>query len=47
MKFDVVAVFNQIRVHEGDEKYTVFRIRWGFFEYLVILFGVKDGSGTF
>ena len=34
-------------MREGDEKYTVFKIRWGFFEYLVMSFGVKNGPKTF
>ncbi len=46
-KFDVIAAFNKIRIKEGDKKKTAFLIRYGFFEYLVILFGLCNAPGIF
>jgi hypothetical protein len=34
--------FNLIRIKEGDEWKTVFRIRYGYYEYQVILFGLTN-----
>src|SRR6266511_5335482 len=46
-KFDVIAAFNKIKIKEGDKKKTVFLIRYGLFEYLVMLFRLYIVSGIF
>ena len=46
-KFDVIAAFNKIKVKEGDEKKTAFLIKYGFFEYLVMLFRLYNAPGIF
>ncbi len=46
-KFDVIAAFNKIRVKEGDKEKTVFLIKYGFFEYLIIFFELYNAPGTF
>jgi len=47
LKFDVIAAFNKIRVKEGDKEKTVFLIKYGFFEYLIIFFELYNAPGTF
>ena len=46
-KFDVIAAFNEIRVKKGDEEKIVFLIKYGLFEYLVMLFGLCNAPGIF
>ncbi len=36
-----------MRIREGDEWKTVFRTRYGHFEYQVILFGLTNAPATF
>ena len=38
-KFDILIIFNEIRVKKGYEKKIIFLIKYKFYEYLVILFG--------
>ena len=38
-KFDIIIVFNEIRIKEENEKKIVFFIRYRLFEYIIILFG--------
>ena len=46
-KLDIRAVYNQIRVREGDEWKTASRSRYGHYKYRVMLFGVVNGPTTF
>ena len=46
-KLNIIAAFNKIQVYKGDEKYIAFYIWWGLFKYLIILFSIKNGPGTF
>ena len=46
-KLNIVAVFNKIWVREEDEKYMTFHTQWELFEYLIMLFGVKNESEIF
>ena len=47
IKIDLKDAFNQIRIREGNEWKTVFRIRYGTFEYLVMSFELVNTSTTF
>ena len=46
-KLDIVAVFNKIRMAEGEEWKTVFRTRYGFFESLIMNFGLCGAPSSF
>jgi hypothetical protein len=46
-KLDIIAVFNRIYIAEGQEYLTVFNIRYGLYETLVILFGLLNVPATF
>ena len=46
-KLDIISAFNRLRIREGDESLTVFRTRFGLFEYLVIPFGLYNGPASF
>jgi hypothetical protein len=41
-KLDVIITFNRIRITEKQEYLIVFNIYYGFFEILVILFGLSN-----
>jgi hypothetical protein len=47
IKLDIIAVFNKIRIREGDEYLTSFNIRYGQFEYLIMLFGLCNAPSIF
>jgi hypothetical protein len=44
---DLPIVYAYIRIKEGDEWKIVFRTRFGYFEYLVMLFGLTNVPATF
>jgi len=46
-KINLTNVYYCIRIKEGDEWKTVFRIWYSYFEYLVILFSLMNISVTF
>jgi hypothetical protein len=46
-KFDFKNVYYRIRIREGDEWKTVFRIRYGHFEYKMISFGFINAPAIF
>lgn len=46
-KLDINAVFNQIRITEGEEWLTAFNTRYGLFESLVMPFGLTNAPVTF
>ena len=37
-KFDIIVVFNKIKIKKNDEKKTAFLIRYNLFEYVIIFF---------
>ena len=47
IKFDIIAVFNEIRIKIGEEEKTIFLIRYSLFKYVVILFGLCNALSTF
>ena len=46
-KFDIIAVFNEIRMKFKHEKKIVFIIRYEFFEYVIMLFDLYNIFETF
>ena len=46
-KLDIVAAFNKIRMTENEKWKTVFRIKYGFFEFLIMNFGFCGTPSTF
>ena len=46
-KLDIISAFNRLRIREGDESLTVFRTRFGLFEYLVISFSLYNRPASF
>ena len=47
IKFDIIVAFNKIRIREKNNFLTVFRTRFGLFEYLVMFFGLCNESASF
>jgi hypothetical protein len=46
-KVDVKDAYYRIRMREGDKWKTAFRTRYGYFEYIVMLFGLSNAPATF
>ncbi len=46
-KLDVRWGYNNIRIHEGDEKKAAFKTRYGLFEPTVMYFGLTNSPATF
>ncbi len=46
-KLDVRWGYNNVRIHEGDEKKAVFKTRYGLFEPMVMYFGLTNSPATF
>ena len=46
-KLDIVAVFNKIRMAENEKWKTVFRTKYGFFESLIMNFGLCGALSSF
>ena len=46
-KFDIIVVFNEIRVKKGHEEKITFLIRYDLFEYVVMSFRLCNASSTF
>jgi hypothetical protein len=47
MKLDITDAYNHIRIADGEEWKTVFRMKFGHFEYLVMLFGLTNALALF
>jgi hypothetical protein len=46
-KINIMFAFNNIRMKKGQKYLTVFRIRFGLYEFLVILFGFTEAFAIF
>jgi hypothetical protein len=47
MKLDITDAYNHIRIADGEEWKTAFRMKFGHFEYLVMLFGLTNALALF
>ena len=46
-KIDIIAAFNCLHMQQGEEWKTAFQTQYGFYEYLVIPFGLANASSSF
>ena len=46
-KFDIITIFNEIRMREEDEKKIVFLTRYDLFEYVMMSFDLCNALDTF
>ena len=47
IKFDIIVVFNKIRIKKEKEEKIIFLTRYELFEYIVIFFELYNASSTF
>ena len=47
IKFDIIAIFNEIRIKEDNKERIIFFTRYELFKYIVILFKLYNASSIF
>lgn len=47
IKLNIILTFNRFRIRENDESFIIFRIRFEFFEYFVMLFDLYNEFASF
>ena len=47
IKFDIIAIFNEIRIRKNNEKKTTFLIKYDLYEYVVMFFDFCNVFETF
>ena len=47
IKFDIITIFNEIRIKEDNKEKTIFLTRYELFKYVVILFKLYNASSIF
>ena len=47
IKFDIITIFNEIRIIEEDKKKIAFFIRYRLFKYTIISFSLYNALSTF
>ena len=47
IKFDIITIFNEIRIKEDNEEKTIFLTRYKLFEYIIIFFKLYNASSIF
>ena len=46
-KFDIIIIFNEIRIKKGHKKRIIFFIKYDFYEYIIMLFDLYNAFVTF
>ena len=46
-KFDIIVIFNKIKIKEGDKEKTAFFIKYNFFEYVIMPFELYNVLSIF
>ena len=46
-KFNIITIFNKIRIKKNNEKKTTFFIKYNLFEYVIMLFKLCNALNTF
>ena len=47
IKFDIIVIFNEIRIVEGDKEKTAFLTRYRLYKYTIIPFKLYNTPSTF
>jgi hypothetical protein len=47
MKLDITNAYNHIQIAKGEEWKTAFRMKFRYFKYLVMLFGLTNAPALF
>ena len=47
IKFDIIIIFNEIRIKKDNEEKIIFLTRYELFEYIIIFFKLYNASSIF